>query len=130
MNGTPSSSPAPGLDHEAALLGVLLQRPSLALRLPTRAEHYDRPIHGVVHQAITEVTDLHGAEAGVMRVVEAPRRQTDVPNLMPRLRNGTLLTDYIAWADVAGGQPTGMPSAFSRRGAGGTCARSAPGSRN
>ena len=36
MNSVPSGTPAPGLDHEAALLGVLLQRPELALRLPTR----------------------------------------------------------------------------------------------
>ncbi len=64
MTGSPSSCPAPGLDHEAALLGVLLQRPALALRLPTRAEHYERLIHGVVHQAILEVADLHGDQAG------------------------------------------------------------------
>jgi len=40
-----------------------------------------------------------------MHVVEALRRRTDIPNLMPQLRNGTLLTDYISWSDVAGGQP-------------------------
>ena len=105
MSSVPSGTPAPGLDHEAALLGALLQRPALVLRPPTRAEHYERPIHAVVHQAITEVADLHGADAGVMHVVEALRRRTDIPNLMPQLRNGTLLTDYISWSDVAGGQP-------------------------
>ena len=105
MTGSQSNCPVPGLDHEAALLGVLLQRPVLALALPTRAEHYERPIHGVVHQAILEVADLHGDPAGVMHVVDALHRRTEVPNLMPLLRNGTLLIDYIGWADVAGGQP-------------------------
>jgi len=32
-------------------------------------------------------------------------RRTEVPNLMPLLRNGTLLIDYIGWAGLAGGQP-------------------------
>ena len=50
MSSVPSGTPAPGLDHEAALLGALLQRPALVLRLPTRAEHYERPIHAVVHR--------------------------------------------------------------------------------
>ncbi len=105
MTGQPSRFPAPELDHEVALLGVLVQRPHLAPRLPVRAEHYERPVHAVVHQAVAEVADLHGADAGVMHVVEALHRRSDVPNLMPLLRNGTLLIDYISWADTAGGQP-------------------------
>jgi len=57
VNSVPSGTPAPGLDHEAALLGVLLQRPELALRLPTRAEPARRTASAV------STVDAHGPGA-------------------------------------------------------------------
>ncbi|MGH2803329.1 MAG: DUF3987 domain-containing protein, partial [Thermoleophilaceae bacterium] len=105
MSAHSPGTPSAGLDNEAVLLGVLLARPSVVLGLPVRAEHYQRPIHQVIHQAITEVADLHGTQAGVIHVAQALQRRTDVPNLMPALGNGVLLTDYLGWAELAGGQP-------------------------
>ncbi|MQA14674.1 MAG: DUF3987 domain-containing protein [Pseudonocardiaceae bacterium] len=101
-----AKSPHPqALDHETALLGLLLHRPASVLRLPLRREHFQQPLHGVIHDAIVVAAEQHGADAGVLYIAETLRARTDVPNLMGRLRNGVLLTDYMASAQVCGGTP-------------------------
>lgn len=96
-------SATPELDHEAALLGALLQRPAAALELAVRAEHYARPLHATIHEAIAAAADTHGQDAGLLHVLDLLRQRRDVPNLMPLLRNGTLLTDYVAITHGAAG---------------------------
>jgi len=93
---TASPAAPPELDHEAALLGALLQRPASALGVDVRAEHYARPLHATIHEAIVAAAETHGDDAGLLHVLDVLRRRQDVPNLMPLLRNGTLLTDYVA----------------------------------
>ncbi len=100
-----SPRPPSGLEHEAALLGVLLQRPLLALQLPVRAEHYARPLHAAVHEVIVAVAEEHRDTAGVMHVIDALRRRPDRPNLLASLRNGTVLIDYVSWSATAAGDP-------------------------
>ncbi|HEY9474813.1 MAG TPA: DUF3987 domain-containing protein [Mycobacteriales bacterium] len=93
----------PALDHEAALLGILLERPALLAEVAIRPEHYANPLHSVIHEAITAAVAEHGQAAGILHVGEVLRTRTDVPNLMPRLRNGVVLTEYVSAAAVAGG---------------------------
>jgi hypothetical protein len=89
-------SATPALDHEAALLGALLQHPASALTIDVRAEHYARPLHATIHEAIVTAAETHGDDAGLLHVVDILRQRRDVPNLMPLLRNGTVLMDYVA----------------------------------
>ena len=54
----------PALDHEAALLGILLERPALLAEVAIRPEHYANPLHSVIHEAITAAVAEHGQAAG------------------------------------------------------------------